>query len=70
VAEVHEQVAGLLGGPGAGGVGGDAQDVHGPGVDLYHEQDVQALQEDGVNVQEVAREDPGGLGGEELPPGW
>jgi hypothetical protein len=44
--------------------------VHGPGVDLYHEQDVQALQEDGVNVQEVAREDPGGLGGEELPPGW
>ena len=27
-AEVHELVAGPLGGPGVGGVGGDAQDVH------------------------------------------
>jgi hypothetical protein len=32
----------------------------------YH---VQAPEEHGVNVQEVARQDPGGLGGEELPPG-
>jgi hypothetical protein len=28
VLEVHEQVAGLLGQPGSGRVGGDAQDVH------------------------------------------
>ena len=69
VAEIHEQVAGLLGGPGAGGVGGDAQDVHAPGADLHHEQDVQAPEEHGVNVQEIARQDPGCLGGQELPPG-
>ena len=67
--KIHEQVAGLLGGPGAGGVRGDAQDVHAPGLDLHHEQDVQALEEHGVNVQEVARQDPGRLGGQELPPG-
>jgi len=30
---------------------------------------VQALEEDGVNVQEIARQDPGGLGGQELLPG-
>ena len=28
LAEVHEQVAGLLGDPGAGGMGGDAGEVH------------------------------------------
>ena len=64
----HEQVAGLLDGPRPGGVRGDAQDVHPPGLDLHHEKDVQAFQEHGVNVQEVAREDPGCLGGQELPP--
>ena len=69
LAEVHEQVAGLLSGPRPGGVGGDAQDVHPPGLDLHHEQDVQALEEHGVNVQEVARQDSGCLGGQELPPG-
>ncbi len=57
-AEVHEQVAGLLGGPGSGGVSGDAQDVHPPGLDLHHEEDVQASEEHGVNVQEIARQDP------------
>ena len=31
-AEVHEQVAGLLGDPGAGGVGGDPGDVHAAAV--------------------------------------
>ena len=67
-AEVHEQVAGLLGGPGAGGVGGDAQDVHAAGLDLHHEQDVQALEEHRVYMQEIARQDPGRLGGQELPP--
>ena len=33
------------------------------------EQDVQASEEHGVNVQEIARQDPGCLGGQELPPG-
>ena len=47
VTEVHEQVAGLLGDPGAGGMGGDPAEVY-------------AAQEDGVDVGEVDRED--GLG--------
>ena len=68
-AEIHEQVTGLLGGPRPGGVGGDAQDVHPAGLDLHHEEDVQAVEEHGVNVQEVACQDPGRLGGQELPPG-
>jgi hypothetical protein len=36
------------GGPGSGGVHGDAQDVHPPGPDLHHGQDVQAPEEHGV----------------------
>ena len=48
VAEVHEQVAGLLGDPGAGGVGGDPGDVHLAGGVLDHDEHVEAAQEDGV----------------------
>jgi len=59
----------LLGGPCPGGVGGDAQDVHAAGLDLHREEYVQALEEHCVNVHEVARQDPGCLGGQELPPG-
>ena len=51
LAEIHEKVTGLLGGPRPGGVGRDAQDVHAPGLDLHHEQDVQALEEHGVNSE-------------------
>jgi hypothetical protein len=68
-AEVHEQVAGLLGGPRPGGVSGDAQGVHPPCADLHHEEHVQASEEDRVDVQEVAGEDSVRLGGQELPPG-
>jgi hypothetical protein len=68
LAEIHEQVAGLLGCPGAGGVSGDAQDVHPLGLDLRHEQDVQALEEHGVDVEEIARQDPRRPGDQELPP--
>ena len=53
----------------AAAMGDDAQDVHAAGLDLHHEQDVQALEEHGVNVQEVTRQDPGRLRGQELPPG-
>ncbi len=67
-AEFHEQVTGLLGGPRPGGVGRDAQDVHAAGLDLHHKQDVQAPEEHGVNVQEIACQDPGCLGGQDLPP--
>ena len=67
--EVHQQVAGLLSRPFPGGVGGDAQDVYPPCADLHHEEHVQTSEEHGVNVQEIARQDPGGLEGQELPPG-
>jgi hypothetical protein len=47
---------------------GNAQDVHGPGLDLHREQDIHALEQDGVHVQEIACQDAGRLGGQELPP--
>jgi hypothetical protein len=37
---------------------GDAQDVHGPCLDLQHEQDMHALEQHGAGVQEVAGQDP------------
>src|SRR6188472_2187762 len=46
VAEVHEQVAGLLGDPGAGGVGGDPGEVYAAAAVLDHDEDVEAAQED------------------------
>ncbi|MGW0808899.1 hypothetical protein [Nonomuraea sp. NPDC002799] len=54
--EVHEQVAGLLGRPGAGGMGSHAQDVNASCFYLHDEQDVQAFQEDRVDVEEVTGE--------------
>jgi hypothetical protein len=66
----NEQVAGLLGKPGAGGMSGDAGDLHAAAAVLDHHQDVEATQEDGVDVGEVDGEDRLGLGGEELLPGW
>jgi hypothetical protein len=36
VAEVHDQVAGLLGGPFPGGMQGDPEDADAPGGVLYH----------------------------------
>ena len=67
--EVHEQVAGELGDPCAGRVGGDAQDVNAPGGDLHDEEDVEAFEEDGVHVHEVAGQKRVGLGSEEGTPG-
>jgi hypothetical protein len=57
LAKIHEQVAGLLNGPGSRQVRGDAQDVHGAGLDLHHNQHVQASQQHGIDMQEVTRED-------------
>jgi hypothetical protein len=56
-----EKVAGLLGDPRAGGVGGDARQLHAPGLQLNEEQHVQPLQEHGVHGEEVARQDAGCL---------
>lgn len=70
VAEVGDEVAGLLGGPGAVGVGGGAKDVDVARVDLDHEEHVDPLQRDrAVDVEEVAGQHRGGLGAEELLPG-
>ena len=69
VAELHQQVAGLLGDPGAGGVGGDPGDVHAATVVLDHDEDIEAAQEHRVDVDEVDREDRVGLCGQELSPG-
>jgi hypothetical protein len=69
VVEVHEQIAGLLGDPGTGGVGGNPGDVHAAGAVLDHDEEVEAAEEDGVDVGEVDREDRVGLRGQELSPG-
>jgi hypothetical protein len=50
-------------------VGGDPGEVHAAAAVLDHDQDVEAAEEDGVDVGEVDREDRVGLGGEELAPG-
>jgi hypothetical protein len=70
VAEVGEQVAGLLGAPGSGGMGGDPGDVRAAGAVLDHYQEVEPAEEDGVDVGEVDGEDRVRLGGEELSPRW
>ena len=56
-----EKVAGLLGDPRAGGVSGDARQLHAPGLQLNEEQHVQPVQENGVHGEEVARQDAGCL---------
>lgn len=60
--EVDQEIAGLLSSPGAGRVGGHAQDVDAPRTDFHHEQHVQALQKDRVNMEEIAGQKPLGLG--------
>jgi len=70
VIEVHHEVADLLGGPSAVGVGGRAQQVHGPIANLQHEEYVDPLEyHRAVNVEEVAGQHRGCLGAQELPPG-
>jgi hypothetical protein len=51
------------------GVGGDPGEVHAAAPVLDHHQDVEAAEEDGVDVGEVDGEDGAGLRGEELSPG-
>jgi hypothetical protein len=69
IAEIHQQVAGLLGDPDIGGMGGDPGDVHAATAVLDHDEDIEAAQEDGVDVGDIDREDRMGLRGQELPPG-
>ena len=64
------EVAGGLGGPGSGGVGGYAGEMDASGVDLDDEQDVESAQGDGVDTEEVGGDQGVGLAADELAPGW
>src|SRR6266516_3689347 len=68
VVESHQQVARLLGHPGAVGVSGDARDVHATARQLNEEQDIETLEEDGVDGEEVALEDARRLPAQKLRP--
>ena len=48
-------------------MGGDSSEMHPATIVVDHDQDVEAAQEDDVNVGEVDREDPVRLRGQELP---
>lgn len=68
VAELPQQVSGLLSGPDGCGTGGDAKHVHGARPDFHDEQRVQPLQPDGVDVKEISGQKTAGLGFEERDP--
>ena len=70
VVEVHEEIAGLLGQPGSGGVGGDPEDVHVAGGVLDDEEDIQPAQGDRLKVKQVAGEDRVRVGAQKLRPRW
>ena len=69
LAEIHQEIAGLLGGPGPGWMRGNAQDMDPPGPDLHNEQHVHAPEHDGVDMQEIAGKDSRCLRGQKLTPG-
>jgi hypothetical protein len=50
-------------------MGGDAAEVHPAGPVPGEYQDIQPVQQHAIHVQEIHREDPGGPGVQELPPG-
>jgi hypothetical protein len=58
----------LLGHPRRVGVPGSAQDVHSPGPDLDREQHLQRPEHERFDSEEVKRQDPLGLGPQELAP--
>jgi hypothetical protein len=69
LAEVHQEVAGLLGRPRAVRMGGHAEDVHVAAADFQGEEDVDPLERHGaVHVEEVHGQHGGGLGPQELSP--
>ena len=69
IAEIYQQVADLLCGPRVVRVRGHAEDMHEPGVDLDHEESLQAPQgHRAVHVEEVGRKHRRGLRAQEIPP--
>ena len=69
LAQVAEQVAGLLNRPWTGRVRGHTEDVHPPGGDFHHKQHIQSPEADGVEAEEVGRQQSGRLRVQERPPG-
>ena len=61
LAQVHNEVAGLLDHPLSGGVCGDAEQVDPSGGHLHDHQRVPAPQQDRVEVQEVDAQQANGL---------
>src|ERR1017187_2354747 len=66
LAEVHDQVAGLLGGPFPGRMQGDSEDADAPGGVLDHGQDIGLGAVQQVGREEVARQDRFSLKAQEL----
>jgi hypothetical protein len=64
--KVHDEVAGLLGGPFTGGMQGDSEDADAPGRVLGYGQDVGLGVVEQVDREEVACQDRLGLGAQEL----
>src|SRR4029453_4783166 len=56
-----DNIAGLLGNPRPGGMGGDTSQPHPSAPDLDDKQHIQSLQEHRVDGEEVARQDAGRL---------
>jgi hypothetical protein len=50
-------------------MGGDPEQPDPAGGEFHHEEEVEAVQQHGVDMGEVTRQDAIGLGGQELPPG-
>ena len=69
VIEVHDEGAGLLGQPGAGRMGGDAEDVDLAGGVFDDEERVEPGEGEGVKVEQVAGQDAVSLGPEKFRPG-
>lgn len=67
--QIHQQIPGELRHPLAARMGGDAEEVDAPGLDLHDEEDVQPLEEDGVHVHEAAGQEGVGLRAKEGAPG-
>jgi hypothetical protein len=69
VAEVHQEVPGLLSGPGSVGVRGCAEDVHVAAADFQGKEDVDPLERHrAVHMEEVHGQHGRGLRPQELPP--
>ena len=66
--EHQQEVSGLLGDPGTVRVGAHAGQVDPSGVQFDEEQHVQSAQSDGIDGEEVAGDDAGGLLAQERPP--